>query len=256
MKKQNQSGFTLIELLVVIAIIAILAAILFPVFARARENARRAACQSNLKQLGLAFAQYNQDYDGRYAYTDDGGNGTPGKGEVDTPWGPYTRQVLGWQHMLSPYVKSTQIFKCPSATAGDNEKNAGVNNTQSTGLSNYGYNTKVNGGWGVPSNPTWGEGALNEAKLEYPAMTIVLNDNSRNASAGAQTGPGTDGWNNAQGHVDLIKAGGGLTRHLDGGNYLFADGHVKWYSAAGMPNSRVTKKDGTEPTYFAYPDQS
>jgi prepilin-type processing-associated H-X9-DG protein len=54
---------------------------------------------------------------------------------------------------------------------------------------------------------------------------------------------------------DLIQPGGGLTRHLDGGNYLFADGHVKWYSAAAMPNSRVTTKDGTEPTYFGYKDQ-
>src|SRR4028119_919204 len=98
-RKQYRAGFTLIELLVVIAIIAILAAILFPVFARARENARRAACQSNLKQLGLAFAQYNQDYDGRYAYTDDGANGTPDQGLTDKPWGVYTRQVLGWQHM-------------------------------------------------------------------------------------------------------------------------------------------------------------
>src|SRR5262245_47450508 len=89
-------GFTLIELLVVIAIIAILAAILFPVFARARENARRSSCQSNLKQIGLGFLQYKQDYDERWA----GG------------WG----QASMWTIVLDPYVKSAQIYKCPSAT--------------------------------------------------------------------------------------------------------------------------------------------
>jgi prepilin-type N-terminal cleavage/methylation domain-containing protein/prepilin-type processing-associated H-X9-DG protein len=256
MQKKHKTGFTLIELLVVIAIIAILAAILFPVFARARENARRAACQSNLKQLGLAFVQYAQDYDSRYPYNDDGGNGTPGKGEPDAPWGPFSRQINGWQHAINPYIKSVQIFKCPSADSGTNANNAGANNTQQTGLSHYGYNTKVSGGWGVPSNPTWGEGALAESKLEFPTQTILLNDNSRNSGAGAQTGPGTDGWNHAQGHNDLIKEGGGLRRHLDGGNYLFADGHVKFFPAAGMPAERVTKKDGTEPTYYGYKDQS
>ena len=73
---QNRVAFTLIELLVVIAIIAILAAILFPVFGRARENARRSSCQSNMKQIGLAFAQYTQDYDERLPLSTDGGSGT------------------------------------------------------------------------------------------------------------------------------------------------------------------------------------
>src|SRR3954469_17430376 len=89
-------GFTLIELLVVIAIIAILAAILFPVFARARENARRAACQSNLKQIGLGIAQYTQDYDERL----------PGVGGQNTTY--------SWRSRIDPYIKSTQIFLCPS----------------------------------------------------------------------------------------------------------------------------------------------
>src|SRR4028119_422853 len=79
-RKQYRAGFTLIELLVVIAIIAILAAILFPVFARARENARRASCQSNLKQLGLAFAQYTQDYDEMLPNAVDGSSGATAPG--------------------------------------------------------------------------------------------------------------------------------------------------------------------------------
>lgn len=95
-----QPAFTLIELLVVIAIIAILAAILFPVFARARENARRSTCQSNLKQVGLAFQQYKSDYDGWLA---------PVQSGTTAP------NVRGWPTLLNPYTKSPQVFNCPSA---------------------------------------------------------------------------------------------------------------------------------------------
>lgn len=98
-KSVNRStGFTLIELLVVISIIAILAAILFPVFARARENARRAACMSNLKQIGLGIMQYVQDYDSKYPFDGAEYPSTPGK----------------LPQILEPYSKSTQIFRCPS----------------------------------------------------------------------------------------------------------------------------------------------
>src|SRR5438094_4972769 len=90
-------GFTLIELLVVIAIIAILAAILFPVFARARENARRSSCQSNLKQIGLGMAQYTQDYDETYPIMPYNGGAGPGLGAY-----------------LDSYIKSSQIWRCPS----------------------------------------------------------------------------------------------------------------------------------------------
>ena len=91
MKSNRKTGFTLIELLVVIAIIAILAAILFPVFARARENARRSSCMSNMKQIGLGVMQYLQDYDERYMPEHD-----------------------EWVDAVQPYIKSTQIFRCPS----------------------------------------------------------------------------------------------------------------------------------------------
>src|SRR5476651_1826255 len=101
---RSKAGFTLIELLVVIAIIAILAAILFPVFARARENARRASCQSNLKQIGLGFAQYIQDYDELYPRNDNSLVAAAGTG--------------GWaSYQLQPYIKSVQLFGCPSDSA-------------------------------------------------------------------------------------------------------------------------------------------
>ncbi len=101
--KNGKAAFTLIELLVVIAIIAILAAILFPVFARARENARRSSCQSNLKQIGLGALQYIQDYDEKYPTS-----------YINTPGQPR------WLQVIQPYVKSTQVFACPSNT--DNSK--------------------------------------------------------------------------------------------------------------------------------------
>lgn len=91
-------GFTLIELLVVIAIIAILAAILFPVFAKAREKARQSSCLSNIKQVGLAFMQYSQDYDERLPAGYSGGVG----------W---------WTSAITPYMKNTQILTCPSKKA-------------------------------------------------------------------------------------------------------------------------------------------
>jgi prepilin-type N-terminal cleavage/methylation domain-containing protein/prepilin-type processing-associated H-X9-DG protein len=98
LKSTERKGFTLIELLVVIAIIAILAAILFPVFAKAREKARQISCLSNMKQLGLGFTQYNQDYD-----------------EYFTGSGYYGQ---GWAEHIYPYVKSAGVYKCPDDPRG------------------------------------------------------------------------------------------------------------------------------------------
>lgn len=97
-RNEARHGFTLIELLVVIAIIAILAAILFPVFAKARENARRTSCLSNMKQIGLGMIQYTQDYDSTFpaVYNDNIGG-----------------KRLIWADAIRPYIKSRQIFACP-----------------------------------------------------------------------------------------------------------------------------------------------
>src|SRR5690606_5238627 len=105
-QRTRRHGFTLIELLVVIAIIAILASILFPVFARARENARRSSCTSNLKQIGLGLLQYTQDYDEKNPFTNRGPNAD---GDSDKTNGSYK-----WMDAIYPYVKSEQLFNCPS----------------------------------------------------------------------------------------------------------------------------------------------
>ncbi len=141
----RQDGFTLIELLVVIAIIAILAAILFPVFARAREKARTASCQSNLKQLGLGLRMYSQDFD------------------EQLPW--HCRAIAsedhtGWNTQIYPYVKNDQIYQCPSDTWQNRSALCG----------GYGYNLSRLSGDQV------GLDYAKMADIDYPAQTIALAD--------------------------------------------------------------------------------
>ena len=110
-KSTGRSGFTLLEILVVVAIIAVLAAILFPVFSRARENARRSSCQSNLKQIGLGMLQYCGDYDDKLVkswYGSGNGNWSGGSNATDR---------YKWMDAIQPYVKSEQVFNCPSHAA-------------------------------------------------------------------------------------------------------------------------------------------
>ena len=194
---RHKSAFTLIELLVVIAIIAILAAILFPVFARARENARRASCQSNLKQIALGMKQYIQDYDERFPVASDASvAGLALTGTLTNP---------GWGYALQPYLKSEQIFQCPSEPTATATGATLENRAISGGWSDYYYN----GNLGLP---------LTEAALTFTSNTIMNGDGS---SLNAAPKNGADYWT-------LAPSGTGGKRHLEGGNYSFVDGHVKW----------------------------
>jgi len=147
---RTRSGFTLIELLVVIAIIAILAAILFPVFAKVREKARQTACLSNVKQLGLAFAQYSEDYDEKYA------NGI----NCESPAGE------GWAGDLYPYVKSVNVYKCPD------------DNTAGAAYVSYGYNSNN-------AIPTYTSGKDSDSNpisaYNSPSQTVLLFEVTGNA---------------------------------------------------------------------------
>ncbi len=218
----KRQGFTLIELLVVIAIIAILAAILFPVFGRARENARRSSCQSNLKQIGLGIMQYVQDYDEKYPTT----NGSPGFG------GGLAGQFGRWRMAIFPYVKSSQIFTCPSSRVGAaNSLNYnGPSGTVSLpNAYNYGTNVRVIG-------DATAAGAISIAALKATALLPMVADSSpltfnfefwRVINAN-HNGPRTDGFLPPTTVVESA------ARHLNGSNICFADGHVKFYPQGAM----------------------
>ena len=260
----DKSAFTLIELLVVIAIIAILAAILFPVFARARENARRSSCQSNLKQISLGMLQYMDDFDGTI---------TPWR--YDDPSKNVPRHT--WVRLLNPYMKEYTVFHCPSDSrdpygiwGGSNS--AFFGNYQSFG--SYGLNVNYLN----PSvyNSATGCGPITQVKqseianssetvmvadskvlgndtdgysassyiIESPA--IATDDIRCGYFAGGGWGTGSSADNPARGGLPADSGSTGFfsPRHLEGGNVAFMDGHVKWFTpgrlAQGTNWSRTT----------------
>lgn len=266
----NRRGFTLIELLVVIAIIAILAAILFPVFSQAREKARQTSCLSNNKQMGLGLNMYAQDYDGTLCQT---------SWEVGS-----LKAKIHWSYLIQPYVKNEQIFLCPSDThpilplnricgPGDT---IGVSlcDEQAPKLSYINnYNAMPAHDWLAP----------NEAAFDSPASMIVIAERRNNmndpaktvigqwkgfspfyetstshgtSSGGGQICPGdtyrfatwqdvqttlTTGSSKDVPEVVRVK----FDQHLGGTNYAFFDGHAKWHRGEQTLN----------PTNFLYGSQ-
>lgn len=202
----RRCGFTLIELLVVIAIIAILAAILFPVFARAREKARQASCQSNLKQFSLAVLMYAQDFDEclpMYGYALWGGGGGSG-----------TKWKTMWLDCTLPYVKNVQVQICPSDPG---PKPC----TVFCGSPGYGYNATALGcSYCHPYRPSapCRDMGVPLAKLVNPADIIMIADTNNGYPCVYPCwclGAGYEGHNGS--------------RHNGGANIAFADGHVKWH---------------------------
>ena len=234
----KRRGFTLIELLVVIAIIAILASILFPVFARARENARRSSCQSNLKQIGLGFAQYTQDFDEYYPL-----------------FNTVTENGTGWAVALQPYLKSTQIYQCPSeSTKGSDDPNVSPSATTG-GYTDYWYNHWLN----VDSNSNSANiRPMNVSRINHPANSFLSGDGDGrgNFTTGATAAAcGSNETCGASKPYYKMKGEGSwgfydtgtlrpyTTRHFEGLDFLFVDGHVKWVkwtntapAMAALPN--------------------
>lgn len=257
----RRAGFTLIELLVVIAIIAILAAILFPVFGRARENARRASCLSNMKQLGLATTMYQQDYDEYFPRMVIGG--------VTPSTDPAVDQQFGVENALFPYTKSMQMWTCPSDPiqrddcTGD-RYGAGVGTplsyafthggnitpreTLGVVLSNWtaGANWSENNYAGLLANRSFWD-SRNSAQVGAPASTILAYEWWHSNSYSRRSAPYRDdvrevGVNRANGVPTIPSfpqvvnfsqcsvAGAGraaMGNHLETANYVFADGHAK-----------------------------
>jgi len=242
-------GFTLIELLVVIAIIAILAAILFPVFARARENARKSSCQNNLKQLVLGFKQYINDFDERYPLVEVTGN------NASTSYAP----PYGWADALQPYIRNTQVYQCPSDTAEGTDTNGvegfsdywynrnfvrkiprgGTTITTGANESMFGSSTQTiiagdggtlqGGNTGTGRYAVCGDTSDNTTNLGAPVAPSINNDNgpaATESACGASTvAVGSNPVNNGTTSVAIYPA---AQIHLDGANFAFCDGHVKW----------------------------
>lgn len=213
-------AFTLIELLVVIAIIAILAAILFPVFARARESARRSSCSSNMKQLGLGLLQYTQDNDEKF----------PGADCYLT-----ANNRGGWASAIYPYVKSSQVYVCPD----DSTANRKVSYAMNFAVFN-----------GTPGSYAENRGGMNVAKFVAPSLTDLLYEaatadvDTLDPSVTPITSANAAG--NAQGNaVDFSNRHDSSNTTTYGGEYLAADGHVKFlfypkistFATLASPNS-------------------
>jgi prepilin-type N-terminal cleavage/methylation domain-containing protein/prepilin-type processing-associated H-X9-DG protein len=212
------AAFTLIELLVVIAIIAILAAILFPVFARARENARRASCMSNLKQIGLGLLQYTQDYDEKFVGSWYSGTGAQRADGHSDPSYPYWH----WNDAIEPYVKSEQIFDCPSNSVSNKYvyyKDAGYDASQ-VHWGSYALNAFYYAGGDNYDSPR----NINLAQLEDPAGTVWALDSTNYWEIACDTvaNCASDTISGSPQQMDGI-----IARHLDTTVVLFTDGHVK-----------------------------
>jgi prepilin-type N-terminal cleavage/methylation domain-containing protein/prepilin-type processing-associated H-X9-DG protein len=225
-------AFTLIELLVVIAVIAILAAILFPVFSRAREGARRSTCLSNLHQLNLAFQQYTQDFDEALPCATDG---TPGVARSGG-WIYYSafganrtpRAYDPSRGAVAPYVKNVQVFVCPTDGQGRASGNS------------YAYNSCLVQRTAAGFNP-----GKSLAAFDNTASWMLLGEEASWSGDEPSINTGADSTDDGYFNVDFGNVFS--TRHFDGSNLAFLDGHAKGLNtgqiyANGYQNGGATSK--------------
>ena len=234
----KRTGFTLIELLVVIAIIAILAAILFPVFAKVREKARQISCASNEKQLGIAFLAYVQDYD----------ETLPPASYNDYASASPTTTPTAWMYLVNPYVaagvqesagadptETFGVFTCPDwstttvGTGGDPSHS-------------YLANSNIMPSWITPTGQTPATNpATTIAAIQGPSQLVLIAEASSGSRIFSNGNDVTNEPTPGEGSADIGSVFEqcqavyliGRTRHTNGGNYVFNDGHVKWVAAPG-----------------------
>ena len=233
---EQRQGFTLIELLVVIAIIAILAAILFPVFAKAREKARQISCASNEKQIGLGMLQYAQDNDETFISR----NGNTGA-------------MVLWPVQIAPYTKSLALFKCPDDSVPDNTANNPPLHVLSFALNQNSTNGNTLASFNAPANTVL-VCEMTGQNIDYTNTVPFVTDAP---GSGVTQTFGIKGWGVnplATGPMGLLNISGWPTpaRHTDGSNFLAADGHVKWLKGVavspGLTNGSATGvESGTAP---------
>jgi prepilin-type N-terminal cleavage/methylation domain-containing protein/prepilin-type processing-associated H-X9-DG protein len=217
----RREGFTLIELLVVIAIIAILAAILFPVFAQARDKARSASCLSNQKQLGTAMQMYAQDWDERYPNWR-----TLVAKSVDNP-----NAKITWVENMQPYCKNKKIWVCPS------DNTPGFSQTNPATQNSYWLNAYVFRWSGYsPTAPP----SVTMAEIRYPATTIVFCDGPANDGQHVWPGPPTEWCGNQPG------CRASQERHSGGINFSFADAHTKWFRVESLKSTVIPDDSATD----------
>lgn len=227
----RRTAFTLIELLVVIAIIAILAAILFPVFAQAREKARQATCQSNLRQIGMALSMYRQDMD--ECQTESSPDTAAAQGKVDDCDTTYT-----WRAVILPYSKNSQIFTCPSTPQRNGFATANIKGPMQP-IADY----CLSGGYGCFETyasmalgpfPTTGTPRIFESMVEDVSGTVTIADTS--GPLGPDRGPEVYWPDIASQPKDnsWLKP-----RHNDGVVCQFWDNHVKWLKIDALTARRA-----------------
>lgn len=248
----KKSAFTLVELLVVISIIALLAAILFPIFGRVRENARRTSCMSNLKQMALGIMQYTQDTDERMIPS--GGN----NGNNLTPC-TQTTQPAAWMQRIFPYVKDLNVYRCPSNKSTDSVAFASSACSPEQPYPAIRRSYALNQRFNYPD-------AMALSFILDPTRKIMVAESAQNPGWASFTTYGTINWS------PTTWVANGFAGHLGTANYLFVDGHVKSYRptqtaapfnmwggvddvapytsackvALGIPNRRSINCDGPE----------
>jgi prepilin-type N-terminal cleavage/methylation domain-containing protein/prepilin-type processing-associated H-X9-DG protein len=244
---KTRTGFTLIELLVVIAIIAILAAILFPVFAKVREKARQISCASNMRQLGLGTLEYVQDYDETYPC-----------GEYQAA-GSGNNTGEGWAGQIYPYLKATGILKCPDDST--------IPPTGEVAIS-YAYNTHLDEETDANAAAFYVPGVQKLSSVTSPTNVVCFFEVTQSYETGTNGAPtipdfhsptGFGWWGNgpngasayATGNMSapFFAAGDTITPyHTNGSNWVACDGHVKWQMGSAISNG-INAISPTEPAH-------